>query len=276
MAMTSAEIARFATALAALCERARRELPGFELRDDVLIEALARHATPATIDTMIANCRAAELALAAAAADGSEQAIGELERRFAPIIDETCRRYARGGHGVDDLRQILRTKLFVERTIAEYNGQGSFDAWLRVIATRCFIDLGRRKDRAREALPGDELDDAILARDLVLDAIKAQYRGVVIAALRAASAELPPGDRHLLRQHFVAGLSIDQIGAVLGIHRATAARRLAKAREQLVVRVREHLTNTIDERELAEIFDLVISNIEVSMLVILATPPQSP
>ncbi len=216
-----------------------------------------------------------DLALAQAASRGEADAIRALETTYAPAITAVCRRFASRGHGEDDLRQILRDKLLVgdAPALALYNGEGALGTWLRVIATRLFIDLGRRKDRTREALVDDGLADAIAPDDPTFALIKAEYRGAVAAALRAAVAELAPGDRHLLRQHLVGGLTIDQLAAVLGIHRATAARRIATAREQLAAatrtRLAEHLR--LDARELAEVFALVVSQIDLSMRTLLAS-----
>src|SRR5262249_35211885 len=135
-----------------------------------------------------------------------------------------------------DLRQVLREKLYVARPgerpkLAEYAGQGKLASWLRITAVRVFLDLGKRKDRAREPPAADGELAMPDPRDLSLEVIKAEYRAAVGQAMRDAAAQLAPADRHLLHQHFVAGLSIDQLGAALGIHRATAARRVTRARE---------------------------------------------
>src|SRR5204862_1497770 len=172
----------------------------------------------------------------------------------------------------EDLRQILRTRLFVaDRNkapkIGDYAGQGFLENWLRVTAVRVFLDLAKRKDRSREAVAAD--DACVLAlpapSDLALDVVKAEYRGAVTAALREAATRLAPGDRHLLRQHFVGGLSIDQLGAVLGIHRATAARRIARARDQLVAVTRELLAARLDvtPREIDDVVALVASRVSI-------------
>ena len=55
----------------------------------------------------------ADLALAHAARDGVTGAIEELERRHRATIDATCRRFVQPGYALDDLRQVLRAKLFV-------------------------------------------------------------------------------------------------------------------------------------------------------------------
>jgi len=160
-------------------------------------------------------------------------------------------------------------------TIAQYNGQGSLTTWLRVIATRMFIDLGRRKDRMRERPVRDDADQLVAATDVELDAIKAEYRAAVAEAIADGVRTLEPTERHLLRQHFAAGLSIDQLAAVLGIHRATVARRIARARDILAERVRALLAERlrIDEAELGELLGLVISNLGRSIRALLATPP---
>lgn len=222
----------------------------------------------------------ADLALAHAARDGVTGAIEELERRHHATIDATCRRFVQPGYALDDLRQVLRAKLFVAdgtkpARIGEYDGRGSLANWLRVIATREFIDLARRKDRPRERGAAEhELEDLLAPIDLQLDAIKAEYRTAILEAMRQAVRELEPGDRHLLRQHLAVGLTFDQLTAVLGIHRATVARRIARARDRIVTRTRELAAARLGlgEGELAEIYALVRSQIELSFKTLLETP----
>src|SRR5438270_2415309 len=128
-------------------------------------------------------------------------------------------------------------------------------------ATRLFLDLAKLKDRARE-LPGSDSGIAALPdpSDLGLELIKLEYRAAVRAAIGQAARQLAPGDRHLLRQHFVAGLTIDQLAVALGIHRATAARRIGKAREQLAAATRDELAAklAIAPDELSDVFGLVV------------------
>jgi RNA polymerase sigma-70 factor (ECF subfamily) len=107
--------------------------------------------------------------------------------------------------------------------------------------------------------------------------VKAEYRAAVAQAMHEGAQALEPGDRHLLRQHFVAGLSIDQLGAVLGIHRATAARRIQRAREQLVAETKRQLAVKLKlpEIELDEVLGLVMSRLDVSIAKLLATKVQA-
>lgn len=265
--------------LVELCGEARKAYPTFAIDDRELVTAIAARAPTTDLAGYLGRCRAGDLAVAVGAGRGSEAAIAELERAHRTTIDATCRRFAGPGQTADDLKQILRTKLFVAEPgqlpkIMDYAGQGFLDNWLRVTAVRVFLDLAKRKDRVREA-PAE--DDDVLALpqpgDLALDVVKAEYRTAVAAAMHEGAQRLEPGDRHLLRQHFVAGLSIDQLGAVLGIHRATAARRIARAREQLVAETRRQLALRLklEEHELEDVIGLVMSRLDVSIGKLLAT-----
>jgi RNA polymerase sigma-70 factor (ECF subfamily) len=268
--------AELTRALHALCGQDRPA----GLSDRELVTALAVHAPPDDVVGFVERCRVEDFTLATAAGRGQGAAIDALDKKYGGTLGFVARRFAGKGHTDEDLRQILRTKLFVrepdrEPTIAAYNGQGSLESWLRVTATRLFIDLGRRKDRARETSSDPSDLDAVEPADLEMDLVKAEYRSAVAAAMDEAATQLEPGDRHLLRQHFVAGLTIDQLGAVLGVHRATAARRVAKARELLAQKTRELVAEqlSLEERELDEIFGLVASKLQVSIRRMLATKP---
>ena len=255
--------------LAGLCAAARRDHPTLELADVDLVVAIARgtHGDAARVE----RCMAADLALATAAAAGSREAIATIARTYAPAIDGACHRFAGEGYTVDDLRQILHTKLFVTAPpdpprIASYDGLGSLANWIRITAIRLFIDVTRRKDRQREVL-SDETPVLAAATDLALQLIKAEYRGVVATALGDAVAALAQRDRYLLREHLVHRMSIDELGAALGIHRATAARRVAAARAELAATTRRLVAERLSlaDAELGDVYALVASGLDVSI-----------
>lgn len=241
-----------------LCRKPRTE----RVDDRELVSALAVRAplALAELDGYLAHCRPGDLALALAAGRGIASAITDLERAHRITLDSTCRRFASAAYTVDDLRRSLRTRLFVAEPgkppkVLDYAGQGLLDSWLRVTAVRMFLDLAQRDVRA--------VDEAVPE-----GAVEAEHRAVVAAAVCDATKLMRPGDRHLLRQHFVANLSIDQLGAVLGIHRATAARRLARARECLVATTRAELVRRLGlaPDEVDEIIGLVTSRLSIVRL----------
>ena len=260
--------------LVELCAAAHRELPELDdaIDDRALVSELAARAPDDDVVEYLERCHPGELALAQAASRGHAAAIEMLERTHRGVLEAICWRYASPGHSAADLRQILREKLYVappggRPKLAEYAGRGELASWLRITAVRVFLDLGKRKDRARES----PTDDGELAMpdpsDLSLEVIKAEYRAAVAEAMRDAAAGLDLADRHLLHQHFVAGLSIDELGVALGIHRATAARRVARARETLVERTRGLLIARLRlaSEELDEVIGMVLSRLDVSI-----------
>lgn len=169
----------------------------------------------------------------------------------------------------DDFVQTMRTKLFVADPprIAEYRGTGALKSWLRVVATRVLIESARRAKRTvaldepgalpLEA-PGDDSEMAYL---------KGRYAIEVKAAFEEAARALDAEERNVLREHYAGKLGIDQLAAVHGIHRATAARRLASAREAVLRRTRQILTERLrlSHGELESVVRLVESRMHVTV-----------
>jgi RNA polymerase sigma-70 factor (ECF subfamily) len=103
--------------------------------------------------------------------------------------------------------------------------------------------------------------------DLEVDYLKGHYRAVFEAALKETLTELPVQQRNVLRLSFVEGLSIDEIGALHGVHRATAARWIAAAREAILDGTRRRLRSdlSLSDSEFDSVVRLVQSQLEVSL-----------
>src|SRR6185369_7238603 len=70
---------------------------------------------------------------------------------------------------------------------------------------------------------------------------KERLRQPLAAALEAALAALGAREKTLLRLHIVDNLTIDEIGALYRVHRATAARWLVSIRGSVLDAIRGHL-----------------------------------
>jgi RNA polymerase sigma-70 factor (ECF subfamily) len=94
-----------------------------------------------------------------------------------------------------------------------------------------------------------------------------QYAPAFEAAFREALAALADGPRELLRRYYVEGLTIDQLAARDGIHRATAARRVDAARKVLLADVRRRASEQlqIPATEMDSLLHSVASRIDVSL-----------
>jgi RNA polymerase sigma-70 factor (ECF subfamily) len=125
------------------------------------------------------------------------------------------------------------------------------------------------KKRAREAPLNVSLEQRLVTTiDPSLDALKAEYRGEFAAALREAITDLGPEDRALLRQQVVDGMSIDDVGAAFGVHRATAARWLLRAKDALVQATHQRLAArlVLPVEQIDSVIRLVSSQLDASVV----------
>src|SRR4029077_18141380 len=104
--------------------------------------------------------------------------------------------------------------------------------------------------------------------DPMLSQLKAEYRTEFATALREAIGELTAEDLASLRQQIVDQLSIDEIGAAFGVHRATAARWLLRARGALVTATRGRLAPRLklSVEEIDSVIRLVQSQLDASVI----------
>jgi RNA polymerase sigma-70 factor, ECF subfamily len=169
----------------------------------------------------------ADLLLARACASGEAAALITLD---AMLVAETAAAGASVRAPADvgkEALQRLRFRLLVDGgdgapAIADYAGRGDLRGYLRICATReC---LGLMQSQRRElGMDAEDLGRLAAAADPELDRLKASYRREFEACFTEALARLAPPERTLLRYQVIDRLGIDQIGAIYGIHRATAA-----------------------------------------------------
>jgi RNA polymerase sigma-70 factor (ECF subfamily) len=180
----------------------------------------------------------------------------------------------------DEATQVIRAQLLAPRegkpaAIGDYAGRGALRSWLRVCVSRELVRLAKAQQRA-EPLEEHLIADPGYGDDPALGELKAKYRAELADAFRTALTELPARERTLLRYQLIDGLTIDEVGAIFRVHRATAARWLAKIRDDLVTRTRELMAVAlgVDTAEAASIVRLVQSQLDVSVIRHLGPPPK--
>lgn len=181
-----------------------------------------------------------DLWLACAIARGDAAALQVFEELLARTGDAIA--HLDGGSAlVDDVRVAVRERVLGERAggkgkIEDYRGRGDLRGWLRVVAVREALQL-LRAHRRESPIPDD------LATRLEADApaMSPDEQRVYREAFDAALATLTPRDRNLLRHQYIYGATIDELGSLYGVHRATAARWLSQIRDTLLQRTRSHV-----------------------------------
>jgi RNA polymerase sigma-70 factor (ECF subfamily) len=172
----------------------------------------------------------------------------------------------------DEAVQVVRAIAFSPRAerpaaIHDFAGRGSLAGWLRVLVARELVRLAKAQNRSAE-LEDHLLELPAVDADPVLEELKTKYRAELAGAFRTALDELSKRDRMLLRYQLVDGLTIDDIGKLHRVHRATAARWLAAIRDGLVDRTRAILAEVlgVDTLEAASIVRMVQSQLDVSVI----------
>jgi len=185
---------------------------------------------------------AADLFLAAACALGHRAALAIFERELVAGVPAFVARVDSSPVFAGEVAQLLREKLFVgdDAKIFSYKGRSALGGWVRVVAVRLAIDL-QREQSPSAGTRAEDLAAQMSANDPDVLLLRGRYSDQFSAALKRAIAALSPKQRNLLRLHFFDGWNIDRIGLTYGVHRATAARWIITARQELLDAARSDL-----------------------------------
>jgi RNA polymerase sigma-70 factor (ECF subfamily) len=262
--------------LRALIDACRAAWPSLAVPADAFVRRLAEHLPDeGDLDGCLARMHGPDLYLASGCAAGDPAALEAFDGQILSQAVPVLQRMRLPAAQIDDVIQAVRAKLLVadERgeppLIASYAGRGALVGWVRTAARRTALSMGRNMDekiggggdegRAAERLP--------LPADMELDYIKGRYQAEFKQAVEDAIATLGADHLKVLRLHFTEGLSIDRIGALLGVHRATAARWIRAAADA----VRDETRRLLHERlrltpgELDSLAGLVQSQLHLSL-----------
>jgi RNA polymerase sigma-70 factor (ECF subfamily) len=207
---------------------------------------------------------------------GVPAAIEAFESGYVAEMSRALQRLRLSGDEVTELTQVLRQELLVGQpgaapTLASYSGRGSLGAWVRVTATRKGLKTFRR------AAAADGGEDELLAKeapgdDPELAYLRSLYGDAFRAAFLAAMTGLESRDKNLLRQHFLDGLTIDDLAALHQVHRATAARWIGRARDELLASTRREFARqtNVTPVECESVLRLLQSRLDVTWRRLLA------
>ena len=249
---------------------ARQAWPGLLLGDTDFLMHLAKHWPKDRSPRGLALLHCSDLYLACACARGEAKAISVFEQTFFPKLRAQLTRRAGSAGLAADAEQFLRSKLFLAQgaappRIAGYSGKGSLLHWTQAVMVRAVIDLRRAEP---DYLPLEDSDHGLEAEGFDPEHLlmKAQTRRHFKSAFRTAAATLSPEQRNLLRLH-AQGVTFEKIGALYGVHRSTALRRVAAAHQLVLDEIRRLLAARLQlgRSELDSLMRLAESQLEVSL-----------
>lgn len=261
-------------AVADLHAHARASWPGVVVGEPRFSAALeATVAAGVALETVFAD----DLYLALGCLEGSEIAYAAFEKSVMRAVRPAVAHQCDDAATVDDVMQTTREKLLFGTPdtedaipkLAQYMGRGALVGWVRVVAVREAL-MGGRKSRRQRALDETELLEhgtTNTAGSLEISMLKRLHGASFRSAVHEALGRLTAEQRTLLRFHAKDKLSIDQLAPMLGIHRATAARRLEKARADALEHTREilHERHGLSESEAKSLCLALASEVDVSI-----------
>jgi RNA polymerase sigma-70 factor (ECF subfamily) len=269
---------RVGAALVHALAEARSRYPGVVVEDSEFTQYLGERLKDSDANAAaIASRATSDVFLACACVAGQDKALSTLDSQVFAALPAAMGRLKLNSAAIEEAIQRARTKLLVGQEgrgkLVDFSGTGDLRGWIKVIAIRDALRTARKEKR--EVSMSDELEAALPAEalDPELAYQRRLYHTEFKASFEAAVDELTARERTLLRQSIVYSSTVDQVAVVYQVHRATAARWIAKAREQLATKTRAHLRErlSISESQFHSIVRLIESQMDLSMERLLAT-----
>jgi RNA polymerase sigma-70 factor (ECF subfamily) len=258
-----------------LASRLRASVEKYVLKDDP-------DPGPETIDKFIDGLHADDLCLVIACERGDQGAWSDLFEGYGATVRSAARSASSNEAMAEDVAQSIWADLHGLKLredgkpagkLSYYSGAGSLGGWLRAVVGQLAIDQHRRQSRLVQTEEDADLER--LAHDATGESdgagafhsatgpeellARSMASADVEKALARALADLSDEDRLLMKLYYFDGLRLREAGVVLGVHEATASRRLTRIHGQIrelveSILMKEHgWTKTEATRSLAEV-----------------------
>jgi RNA polymerase sigma-70 factor (ECF subfamily) len=220
------------------------------------------HAPPdaRAIQAYMDSLHAADLALACACSDGNAAAWDFFMARFRPELYRAGWAIA-GESGGRELADSLYAELYGLREVAGqrkslfdyFLGRSKLTTWLHAILAQRHVDGIRRARRTDALEEGEAGEHAYAAQQTSLansaasspDPERNRFLAILQAVLTAALNALAPRDRLRLAYYYVEGLTLAEIGRLVGEHEATVSRKLERTRRE----IRKHVEGALRQEK---------------------------
>lgn len=242
------------------------------------------------ISRFIDELQADDLCLIVACESGDEKAWAELVERFTPAVRSAARSASSSEDAAEDLAQSIWAELYGLRTrddgrpaskLAYYSGRGSLAGWLRAVVAQLAVDVFRKQSKLVQTEEDADLDrlaqevhvaegqPALAGMQNPEESMTNRFaRNELQQALSRSVQELNAEDRLLVKLYYFDNLRLREAGAILGVHEATASRRLSRVQTDLRKRVSEILvgergwTKAEAERSFSEVGQQLDTDVE--------------
>src|SRR6266516_7321494 len=270
----------------AISGRLRSALQKYLLKDEP-------RAPAESVNKFLDAVRADDLCLIVACERGDEGAWSDLVEGHGATVRSAARSASSNEDAAEDLAQSIWAELHGLKArddgraagkLAYYSGVGSLGGWLRAVVGQLAIDQHRKQARFVQTEEEPEMDrlsrsshqsEQVFAANPALnpeESLASQRAGAhVEQALTRAIAEMADEDRRLVKLYYFDGLRLREAGAVLGVHEATASRRLNRIHLEIRRRVEASLieehkwTKTEIDAGLSQVASILQTDVETML-----------
>jgi RNA polymerase sigma-70 factor (ECF subfamily) len=216
--------------------------------------------SPRKLEEYLVSLNLADLALAAACADGNDAAWEHFVSVYRPYLRSAAAAILRSNAGSAEAVE-LADSLFAElygmgagngpqRSLFRYfHGRSSLKTWLRAVLSQRHIDSLRANRKFEELSPEDGAESphlgACASISTPLDPHRERYMTLFARALQASLEQLDPVEQQRLRLYYAEEQTLAEIGRSLGEHESSVSRHLDSTRKLLRRNVEEKLRRGI-------------------------------
>lgn len=162
--------------------------------------------------------------------DGNPKAQKKLFEKYAGKMMAVCLRYMRDQEAAEDMFQEGFVKVFAK--LEHYNGNGSFEGWLRRVIVNTCLDQIRKDTKFKSNVSMDSVQNYI------------QFDGYIVEKMSAEDLlklvdEMPDGYRVVFNMFAIEGFSHKEIAEHLGVSENTSKSQYSRARAYLRTKLEE-------------------------------------
>lgn len=277
--------------LTGLYDDARAAWPTVEVAPQAFIAHVARHVpVGAPPESALGGMHCQDLYLAAACLNNSTEAIKIFEKNYVVPLSINLMHMNLGVDLLADLQQELRVRLLVGQAekppkLVNYAGRGKLESWVMAAAIKLALNWLASAEHRKRVDVSDEgllLDRMVGTGDSSSSTspegayLRGTYREYAQNALSKAFRQLDRDQRTLLKMYYLDQLRLEEIGYILGMHKATVSRRLSAVREQILQTIRQELQHQLAAS--ASVVDTLLaelrSQLDLSLSALLRTSIQ--
>jgi RNA polymerase sigma-70 factor, ECF subfamily len=277
--VSAAEDPELEAHLAAQVQKARLAHPDIQIPDALLVEHAAQF-FPAELSGSVLDelerLSFPDLLVALGCGHGDRVALQFFDGVLMRHVQAALRRRGHPPDRVEELLQITRQRLLVRENdrdlprILDYAGRGPIEAWVRTAAIRLAINYAQQEPYGERELEPDMFVSE--ERDPEVRMLKERYRDDFNLSFKEALTDLDRKERAVLRLAAVEQMSSDAIATLYNVHRSSANRWIALARDKLLAATRDRMIARaqVDPSEIDSLLRILRSELEVSLRTALA------